>query len=127
VNRVLTIVMAAATFLGAGDAPAGADHNLPPGEAVFIKECAKCHQVGPSAKNRIGPVLNGIFGRQAATVPGFKNYSDALRRSGIVWTPDNLRAFLVDPKGMVGGTTQIYKGLKDDESVTLLIEFLKSK
>ena len=104
-----------------------AEHMLSPGEAVFVKECAKCHQVGENARNRVGPVLNGILGRQAGTVPGFKNYSDALRQSGIVWTAENLRVFIQDPKGMVIGTTQVYKGLKSDESVTLLIEFLKTK
>jgi len=83
--------------------------------------------VGENARNRVGPVLNGIFGRQAGTVPGFKNYSDALRQSGIIWTPENFRSFVKDPKGMVIGTTQIYKGLGDDESITLLIEFLQTK
>lgn len=106
---------------------AGAEHMLPPGEAVFVRECARCHQVGDNAKNRVGPVLNGILGRQAGTVPGFKNYSDALRQSGIIWTPENFRSFVKDPKGMVVGTTQIYKGLKNDESITVLIEFLKTK
>ena len=100
---------------------------LAPGEAIFVKECTRCHQVGANAKNRIGPQLNGIFGRQAGTVPGFKNYSDALRQSGIIWTPENFRSFVKDPKAMVIGTTQVYKGLKDDESVTQLIEFLKTK
>ena len=123
----LTSLMMAAACLAAQVATASAEHMLSPGEAIFVRECAKCHQVGANARNRVGPVLNGILGRQAGTVPGFKNYSDALRQSGIVWTVENMRVFIQDPKGMVIGTTQVYKGLKNDESVTQLIEFLKTK
>lgn len=124
---VLTLIAGFGLMLAAGMAMASSDNLLSSGEAVFIRECAKCHQVGDSAKNRVGPVLNGIFGRQAGTVPGFRNYSDGLRQSGIIWTPENFRSFVKDPKAMVIGTTQVYKGLKDDESVTQLIEFLKTK
>lgn len=124
---MLTFLLMAAVSLAAQAATALSEHMLSPGEAIFVRECAKCHQVGVNARNRVGPVLNGILGRQAGTVPGFKNYSDALRQSGIVWTVENMRVFIQDPKGMVIGTTQVYKGLKNDESVTQLIEFLKTK
>lgn len=124
---ILTFLLVAAVGLAAQAATALSEHMLSPGEAIFVRECAKCHQVGANARNRVGPVLNGILGRQAGTVPGFKNYSDALRQSGIVWTVENMRVFIQDPKGMVIGTTQVYKGLKNDESVTQLIEFLKTK
>ena len=126
-KTTLNFAVVAVALLAAGTGTASADQLLPAGEAVFIKQCAKCHQVGPNAKNRVGPVLNSIIGKQAGTVPGFKNYSDALRRSGIIWTPENFRNFIKDPKGMVVGTTQIYKGMQDDESITLLIEYLKAK
>ncbi len=126
-KTTLNFAVVAVALLADGSGMASAGQLLPAGEAVFIKECARCHQVGPSAKNRVGPVLNAIIGKQAGTVPGFKNYSDALRRSGIIWTPENFRNFIKDPKGMVVGTTQVYKGMQDDESITLLIEYLKTK
>ena len=126
-KTTLNFAVVAMALLAAGTGTASADQLLPAGEAVFIKQCAKCHQVGPNAKNRVGPVLNSIIGKQAGTVPGFKNYSDALRRSGIIWTPENFRNFIKDPKGMVVGTTQVYKGMQDDQSITLLIEYLKTQ
>lgn len=126
-KTTLNFAVVAMVLLAAGTGSASADQLLPAGEAVFIKQCAKCHQVGPNAKNRVGPVLNSIIGKQAGTVPGFKNYSDALRQSGIIWTPENFRNFIKDPKGMVVGTTQVYKGMQDDDSITLLIEYLKTK
>ena len=126
-KTTLNFAVVTVALLAVGTGTASADQLLPAGEAVFIKQCAKCHQVGPNAKNRVGPVLNSIIGKQAGTVPGFKNYSDALRQSGIIWTPENFRNFIKDPKGMVVGTTQVYKGMQDDESITLLIEYLKTK
>lgn len=126
-NVILTFLMTVALGLAVQVAAASSEHMLSPGEAIFVRECAKCHQVGENARNRVGPVLNGIIGRQAGTVPGYKNYSDALRQSGIVWTVENLRVFIQDPKGMVIGTTQVYKGLKNDENAIQLIEFLKTK
>jgi cytochrome c len=45
------------------------------GEKVFV-QCKACHQIGEKAKNAVGPVLNGLFGRKAGTVEGF-NYSPA--------------------------------------------------
>ena len=123
--RVLLI--ASSFALCGATVSAGADNRLSPGQIVFIKECAKCHQVGPNARNRIGPVLNAIFGKRAGTVEGFRNYSEAMRRSGIIWTPEHFRLFIRDPKSIIEGTTQIYKGLKDEQSITALIEFLKTQ
>ena len=121
------LLIASPLALCSATVSAGADNRLSPGQVVFIKECAKCYQIGPNAKNRIGPVLNAIFGKQAGTVEGFGNYSEAMRRSGIIWTPEHFRQFIKDPKTMIDGTTQIYKGLKDEQSITALIEFLKGQ
>ena len=70
------------------------------GKAVF-KKCAACHQVGPEAKNRAGPVLNGVIGRQAGTYEGFK-YRDSIvaaGEKGLVWTEEELSQYLDDPTG----------------------------
>ena len=53
------------------------------GEKVFA-QCRACHQIGPTAKNAVGPILNGLIGRKAGTVEGY-NYSPANKNSGITW------------------------------------------
>lgn len=126
-TAIPSLFVAATLALCAAKTSATAEQLLSPGQIVFIKECAKCHQVGPNAQNRIGPILNSIFGKQAGTVPGFNSYSDAMRRSGIIWTPEHFREFMKDPKMMVVGTTQIYSGLKDDEAISAIIEYLKTQ
>lgn len=100
--------------------------SLSAGEVVFVKECSKCHQIGPGAKNRIGPQLNGIVGRKAGSVSDFKYYSEANRTSGTIWTEENLQQFIKDPRGMIVGTTQVYKGLEDSAEIEALIAYLKT-
>lgn len=101
--------------------------TLSRGEVVFIRECAKCHQVGPQAKNRVGPQLNDLFGRKAGAVANFKNYSEATRNAGFVWSPENFRQFIKDPRGMIIGTTQVYNGLTNEDDITALISFLETQ
>lgn len=97
------------------------------GEKVF-KKCKACHQVGDGAKNRSGPVLNGIVGRAAAGVEGFR-YSNALKakgEEGLVWDEASLAAFLADPKGYIKGTKMSFRGLKKEEDIAALTAYLAS-
>ena len=68
------------------------------GKKVFNK-CAPCHAIGPGAKNKVGPELNGILNRAAASVAGFA-YSDALKKSGLTWDDANLHKWLENPKAL---------------------------
>lgn len=97
------------------------------GEKVF-KKCKACHQVGAKAKNRSGPVLNGIVGGSAGAVDGFK-YSKALKavaEDGLVWTPEELAAFLEKPKKYLKGTKMGFAGLKKEKDQAAVIEYLKT-
>lgn len=92
------------------------------GERVF-GQCRACHQVGESAKNGIGPQLNGLFGRKAGSVDGYA-YSPANKSSEIEWSPESFRAYIKDPKAAMPGTKMIFTGLKEDARVTDLIGYL---
>ena len=97
------------------------------GEKVF-KKCKACHQVGEGAKNRVGPLLNGIFGANVAAIEGF-SYSGALTEKGTqgaVWDAAALDAFLTKPKDWAKGTKMSFAGLKKEEDRAAIIEFLKS-
>ena len=93
------------------------------GEKVFA-QCRACHQVGPTAKNAVGPVLNGLFGRKAGAVEGY-NYSPANKNSGIVWDEAIFAEYIKDPKAKVPGTKMIYAGLKDEQRIKDLTAYLK--
>jgi cytochrome c len=107
----------AGAFAQEGDAAAGA--------TVFTK-CGICH-VADKDQNKVGPSLNGVFGRTAGTHPSFA-YSPAMvaaGKAGLVWSPDTLRDYLHDPKAKVKGTKMTFVGLKDDTEITNLIAYLK--
>ena len=94
------------------------------GEKVFGK-CKACHQVGDSAKNRVGPILNGIVGADIASVDGFK-YSKTLEGMDGAWTADSLAAFLEDPRGFAKGTKMSFTGLKSAEDIAAVTAYLAS-
>ena len=80
----------AATMLIATSTGASLAQDVEKGANVF-KQCQACHSIGPGAKNKVGPELNGLDGRAAGTVPNF-NYSDANRNSRVVWNEENFKA-----------------------------------
>lgn len=119
-------VLACAIVATTVSVPASAQ-NATNGEDIF-KKCRACHDVGPEAKNRVGPALRGVFGRKAGTVDGF-NYSDAMRAAGtggLEWSDTNVEKYLADPRGFIPGNKMAFPGLKDDAERKDLIAFLKA-
>jgi cytochrome c2 len=113
------LAISAGSAYAAGDAAAG--------ETVFQK-CATCHAVGPGAANKVGPELNGVIGRTAGTAADYK-YSDAMveaGKSGLVWTPEKLDAWLKKPKDVVAGTKMTFAGLADQADVDNVIAYLQT-
>lgn len=97
------------------------------GEKAF-KKCASCHQVGEGAKNRSGPVLNGIVGHSAGAVDGFK-YSSAMTKAadgGLVWSEDELAAFLTKPRDYLKGTKMSFAGFRSEDDIAAVIAYLKT-
>lgn len=94
------------------------------GKRVFTK-CMACHSIGPGATNKVGPELNGLFGRKAGSIPGY-NYSDANKNSGITWTEQEFAAYIRDPQSVVKGTKMSFPGLKNDKDVADITAFLKT-
>ena len=97
--------------------------DLENGKAVWNK-CRACHQVGEGAKNLVGPVLNGLFGRRAGTIEGF-NYSDANKSSGITWDEATFREYIKNPKAKIPNTKMVFVGLSDEKDIEDLLTFLK--
>lgn len=93
------------------------------GEKVFV-QCKACHQIGPTAKNAVGPELNGLFGRKSGTVAGF-SYSSANKNSGITWDEATFREYIKDPKAKIPGTKMTFPGLKDTKQIDDIVAYLK--
>jgi cytochrome c len=110
-----------ALALALGAAPAGAAPPGDPvnGEAVYSR-CLACHAL---AYDRTGPRHCGLIGRRAGAVKGFP-YTEAMKRSGIVWTAATLDRFLANPMGVVPGTAMGYSGIADAKERADLIAWL---
>ena len=115
-------MLLAASFILLTGAPARAQ-NAAEGEKVFAV-CRACHQIGPTAKTGVGPVLNGVIGRKAGTYTGY-NYSAANKNSDLTWDEATLEVYLENPQKMVKGTKMTFAGVKDPQKVKDLIAFLK--
>ena len=91
-----------------------------------FKKCMACHAAGEGATNRVGPVLNDVFGRTAGTYAGYK-YSQAMvdkGAAGLVWDHDTLAQYLHKPKDMVPGTKMTFAGIADPAAVENLLAYL---
>jgi cytochrome c len=100
---------------------ARADGDAARGEARF-QDCAACHRLEAGANN-VGPSLHGIFTRKAGELADFR-YSPAMKRSGIVWTPETLDTFIADPQALVPANRMPYAGLANASDRADLIAYL---
>jgi len=120
-KTIASVVAAVAALVSASSAALAQDAAA--GEKVFLK-CRACHQIGETAKNGQGPVLNGVIGRKAGSVEGF-NYSDANKNSGLTWDEATFKEYIRNPKAKVPGTKMIFPGLTTDKEVDDIFAYLK--
>jgi cytochrome c len=94
------------------------------GQLLYM-QCKACHDVEAGLPHKVGPNLNGAFGRTAGTAPGFK-YTDAVAKSGVVWTEQTLDTFLKQPGAMIPGNGMAFPGVANDADRASLIVYLRS-
>jgi cytochrome c len=102
---------------------ARADGDAARGEARF-QDCAPCHKLEAGANN-VGPSLHSIFTRKAGELADFR-YSPAIKRSGIVWTPETLDKFVTDPQALVPANRMPYAGMAGAGDRADLIAYLQN-
>ena len=120
--RSLLSILAILIFAGSTDASLAQD--AAGGERVFRQSCLPCHDVGPEARVKLGPPLNGIAGRKAGTWDGY-NYTEANKSSGIVWSDQAFADYIRAPMQAMPGTRMAFAGLKNDKDVSDLWAYLK--
>lgn len=99
--------------------------SIAAGRAAFAA-CASCHEVGPSARHGFGPQLNQLRGRKAGSLSDYA-YSEAMRKSGLVWDTATLTALIKSPSGTVPGTKMRFLGFGYNErKVADLLAYLES-
>ncbi len=111
---MVLIVCTAGAAMAAGDVDNG---------AKLYKRCKACHTLDEGGKNKVGPNLFGMFGRQAGTLEGFK-FSKAMMASDVVWDEATLDQFLTKPKKFIPKTKMGFPGLKKENQRADIIAYL---
>ncbi len=120
---VLRALLTGAAVLAA--TPVFAEGDPAHGKVVF-NQCLVCHTIEPG-KWKIGPSLYGVIGRHSASLPGYQ-YSQAMQKYNVTWSPETLEAYLPAPMKAVPGTKMTFAGLpneKDRQDVIAYLETLK--
>jgi cytochrome c len=116
----LLILAAAALAATVGVAQA---QDLAAGEQSFRK-CGPCHSVGEDARNKVGPVLNGLDGRKSGTVAEY-SYSEANKKAEITWDEASFKEYIQAPMAKVPGTKMAFAGIKNETEIANLWAYLK--
>ena len=108
-------------FLALSSVAVAQDATL--GKGLF-QECAACHST-KSGEVILGPSLAGVYGRKAGSVEGFR-YTNALKKSGVVWGEETLDVYIADPQAAIPGGRMPYSGMAKPEDRKNLIAFLRT-
>jgi len=119
-SSLALVTVLPAQALAADAAPTEA--QLKRGKLLFM-QCQACHQLKAGAPSVLGPNLNGLIGRKAATAPGY-NYSPALKKANLSWDTATLDKWLARPGALVPGNTMAFAGLPKAEDRAALIAWL---
>jgi len=92
------------------------------GQKVF-KKCSACHSIKKDGKNKIGPALYNVMGRNIATLLNYK-YSKAFLAYGKAWTYEEMNGFLTKPQAHIKGTKMAFAGLKKEKDRASVILFM---
>jgi len=104
--------------------PAWAAGDAARGAALF-QQCAACHSTR-EGEQLTGPSLANLWERKAGSLADFHRYSDAMKRTDIVWNATTLDKWLANPEAFIPGTSMTFPGLRDSNARQDVIAYLKA-
>ncbi|QTH20112.1 c-type cytochrome [Rhizorhabdus wittichii] len=123
-SRHVPKIIACILLAAAGPACASGDAKL--GQAQFAR-CTSCHGISASSPPKIGPRLDGIYGRAAASADPAYDYSEVLRLAKIRWDDTSLDRFLAAPRSFLPGNKMTFTGVADAGVRSNIIAYLKTR
>lgn len=127
-SRPIHILAALIAFSAAPALAEEATGNAEAGQRVF-NQCRACHSINQGGRAMVGPNLFGIVGRRAGSFEGFR-YSRPMHEKheqNFVWTVDNLRAYIRNPKDIVPGGSMSFPGLRNEQQLNDLLAYLQAQ
>ncbi|WP_417461891.1 c-type cytochrome [Kordiimonas sp.] len=100
------------------------DGDAEKGKRIFNR-CKACHNLTAAERSRMGPNLDGLFGRGAGSKEDYK-YSKALAEADFVWTEEKLDAWLSAPKTFLPGNKMAFAGLRKEQDRMDLMAYLRT-
>jgi cytochrome c len=121
----MRLMLATATLLAYASS-AHADGDPAKGEQAF-RVCMACHAVGPGAKTKVGPELNGVVGRKWGTAEGYSYSADLSdgNAQGKVWDEAALDDYLTNPKHLAPHGKMGFTGFPQEGKRADVIAYLK--
>lgn len=125
-NACPTFLCLAVSFLAVASpsAAAPADEALLKRGQLLSLRCTSCHEYAVGRPHKVGPNLNGIFGRKAGSAAGY-NYSAAMGASTRFWTDATVDQWLEKPTAVIPGTKMAFVGLPKAEDRLALTAWLR--
>jgi len=111
-----SLVTQATCAQAAGDAARG---------ARAFQACAACHSIKPG-EHMTGPSLADVWNQKAGTVRGFERYSEALKRSNVIWNDASLEQWLASPEKFIPGSGMTFPGLREKQARQDVAAFLQA-
>lgn len=119
-----TLAMPVTAFADdASDTTISAGGDVEKGKRLFNR-CRACHNLTATARTRVGPNLDNLFGREAGSAEGYK-YSKALAEVNFIWTEGKLNEWLTQPRAFLPGNKMAFAGLKKEQDRKDLIAYLR--
>jgi cytochrome c len=116
----IVFTLAILVFPNSGVTEVGPSANSANGKVLFEKRCTGCHSL---EKNKEGPRLAGVYGRQAGSVADF-SYSSELKAAKITWDGPMLDRWLTNPDQVVKDNDMAFH-VSDSRERADIIEFLR--
>jgi cytochrome c len=123
--RLTFAALAAVPLLLGSLSPALAAPGDPVKGKLVFNQCRACHWLTNKPRPKMGPNLNGLFGRQAGSSPNYKLYSPALKAAKFKWDPDKLDHWLENPRTFLKGNRMVFAGIRDEQKRQDLIAYLQ--